>query len=164
MKPSHTIKNIAREAAVVRGRVIAACFGILLLAFVEPVPLAIGWGHDGGWLAALLREGLWAPMAVSFLLGVPLCWIILTRGLWTKATLINAPLINYEVSQSGYGMYVKYLMAGFLLVYALSMMVQFCSSFLGNAAVLLDETEPVGAGDAEDSMEPGAVMPGAAGP
>ncbi len=110
------------------------------------------------------RGKAWANCLGSALLGVPLCWIILTRGLWSKATLINAPLLNYEVSQSGYGMYVKYLMAGFLLVYALSMMVQFCSSFLGNAAVLLDESEPAGAGDAEDSMEPGAVMPGAAGP
>ena len=32
MKPPHTIKDIAREARIVRGRVIAACFGILLLA------------------------------------------------------------------------------------------------------------------------------------
>lgn len=88
------------------------------------------------------RGKAWANCAGSVLFGIPLCWIILTRGLWSKTTLINAPLLNYEVSQSGYGMYVKYLMAGFLLVYAVSMMVQFCSSFLSNAAVLLDETEP----------------------
>ena len=33
-----------------------------------------------------------------------------------QSNLINAPLLSFEVSQSGYGMYVKYLMAGFLLV------------------------------------------------
>ena len=48
-------------------------------------------------------------------------------------------MLAYEVTQSGYGMYVKYLMAGFLLVYALSMMIQFISYFLHNAAILLRE-------------------------
>ena len=100
----------------------------------------------------------------SVLFGAPLCWIILTRGLWTKATLINAPLLNYEVSQSGYGMYVKYLMAGFLLVYAVSMMVQFCSSFLSNAAVLLgEEASDAAADEAESSMGRGAIPPEASG-
>ena len=48
-------------------------------------------------------------------------------------------MLAYEVTQSGYGMFVKYLMAGFLLVYALSMMIQFISYFLQNAAILLRE-------------------------
>jgi hypothetical protein len=48
-------------------------------------------------------------------------------------------MLAYEVTQSGYGMFVKYLMAGFLLVYALSMMMQFISYFLHNAAILLQE-------------------------
>ena len=99
----------------------------------------------------------------SILFGIPLCWIILTRGLWTKATMLNAPLINYEVSQSGYGMYVKYLMAGFLLVYALSMMVQFCGSFLSNAAVLLGEAESEAAAEPADTTGRGAVSPEASG-
>ena len=110
------------------------------------------------------RGKAWANCAGSVLFGIPLCWIILTRGLWTKATLINAPLINYEVSQSGYGMYVKYLMAGFLLVYALSMMVQFCSSFLSNAAVLIGEEESETSAKAAGAMSSGTIQPETAGP
>lgn len=105
------------------------------------------------------RGKAWANCTGSLLFGMPLCWIILTRGLWTKATLINAPLISYEVSQSGYGMYVKYLMAGFLLIYAVSMMVQFCSSFLSNAAVLLgEEALEAEAAAAAAADEPASTM------
>ena len=109
------------------------------------------------------RGKAWANCVGSVLFGIPLCWIILTQGLWTKATMLNAPLINYEVSQSGYGMYVKYLMAGFLLVYALSMMVQFCSSFLSSAAVLLGEAEPEAAAEPAGAMDRGALPPEASG-
>ena len=71
----------------------------------------------------------------SLLLGIPLCWIIITQGMWYKSSSINSPLINYEISQSGYGMYVKYLMAAFLVVFAVSMILQFCSYVLHNMAV-----------------------------
>jgi hypothetical protein len=66
--------------------------------------------------------------------------------LWTKTSSINAPLLSFEVTQSGFGMYVKYLMAGFLLVYALSMLIQFCGYFLGNAGVLLKDGDAPAAG------------------
>lgn len=75
----------------------------------------------------------------SILLGVPLCWTILSLGMWSKATVINGPLLVFETTQSGFGLYVKYLMAGFLAVYALSMMVQFTSYFLSNLAELRGE-------------------------
>lgn len=75
----------------------------------------------------------------SILLGVPLCWTILTLGMWSKATIINGPLLVFETTQSGFGLYVKYLMAGFLGVYALSMLVQFTSYFLSNFAELRGE-------------------------
>ena len=88
------------------------------------------------------RGKAWTNALGAMLLGVPLCWVILARGLGDKSNLINAPLLSFEVSQSGYGMYVKYLMAGFLLVYALSMLAQFLSQFLANAATLLDEPRP----------------------
>ena len=71
----------------------------------------------------------------SLLLGIPLCWIIITQGMWYKSSSINSPLVNYEISQSGYGMYVKYLMVAFLVVFAVSMMVQFCSYILHNMAI-----------------------------
>lgn len=87
------------------------------------------------------RGRAWANVLGTLLLGLPVCWVILTLGMWGESNLINAPMLSYEVTQSGYGMYVKYLMAGFLMVYALSMLIQFCSFFLNNAATLVDEPE-----------------------
>ena len=72
----------------------------------------------------------------SMVLGVPLCWTILAVGMAGKASVINSPLLYFETSQSGFGLYVKYLMAGFLAVYAVSMMTQFLAYFLDAMAVL----------------------------
>lgn len=77
----------------------------------------------------------------SVLLGMSLCWVILIVGLWGKANIINAPLLIIEVSQSGFGMYVKYLMAGFLAVFAISMMIQFASSLLDSVANMRGDPE-----------------------
>ena len=85
------------------------------------------------------RGKAWSNVFGTILLGIPVCWVILTSGLGGKSNLINAPLLVFEVTQSGYGMFVKYLMAGFLLIYALSMMIQFISYFLHNAAILIRE-------------------------
>ena len=82
------------------------------------------------------RQKAWTNALGSMLLGMPLCWIILTMGLWTKGSSLASPLLNFEISQSGFGMYVKYLMAGLLVVFALSMAVQFAAYFLESVAVL----------------------------
>ena len=66
----------------------------------------------------------------SLILGLPLCWIVLTRGLWSESSPFNLALLNFEVTQQGFGMYVKYLMSGFLVVFALSMLFQFSSFML----------------------------------
>ena len=63
----------------------------------------------------------------SLILGIPLCWVVLTRGLWTEASIFNLSLLNFEVTQQGYGMYVKYIMSSFLIIFGLSMLVQFSS-------------------------------------
>ncbi|MEZ5824172.1 MAG: TRAP transporter small permease subunit [Geminicoccaceae bacterium] len=63
----------------------------------------------------------------SILLGVIFCWVILFVGMGNKSAIIISPLVNFEVSQSGFGMYVKYLMAGFLAMFAITMMIQFVS-------------------------------------
>ena len=76
----------------------------------------------------------------ALLLGLPLCWTIMLSGMSSKGSSINSPLLGFEISQSGYGMYVKYLMAGFLLIFAVSMLIQFVSSVLENAATLQDES------------------------
>lgn len=58
-------------------------------------------------------------------MGIVLCWTILIVGMVGKSAIINSPVFNFEVTQSGFGMYVKYMMAGFLGVFAISMMIQF---------------------------------------
>ena len=73
------------------------------------------------------------------LFGLPLCWIILLRGLWTKTSLINSPMLAFETSMSGYGMYIKYMMAAFLIIFALSMIFQFTSYLLNSLADLRDK-------------------------
>ena len=72
------------------------------------------------------------------LLGMPICWVIILRGMWCKQCVINAPLTSFETSMSGYGMQVKYLMAGFLAIYALTMLIQFVSFFISNISNLIE--------------------------
>ena len=73
------------------------------------------------------------------LLGMPICWVILMHGMGGRGNSINSPLLSFEVSQSGYGMYVKYLMAAFLIVFAVTMLIQFVSYLLYNIDQLLKE-------------------------
>ena len=42
-------------------------------------------------------------------------YCIIWRGLSGKSSLINSLMMNFETSMSGFGMYVKYLMAAFSL-------------------------------------------------
>ena len=65
----------------------------------------------------------------SVLLGMLLCWTILIMGFSSSSSIIVGPILVFEVTQSGFGMYVKYLMAGFLGVFAVTMMVQFVAQF-----------------------------------
>ncbi len=68
------------------------------------------------------------------LLGLPLCWTILVLGTATKASMIISPLLSFEIAQAGFGMYTKYLMAAYLVVFSVSMAIQFVSFFLTNMA------------------------------
>ena len=76
----------------------------------------------------------------SLLLGLPLCWNILIQGMSGKGSIINSPLLSFEISQSGFGMYTKYLMAGYLVIFAVSMAIQFTAFFLSNCQVLRQQT------------------------
>ena len=73
-----------------------------------------------------LRKAL-SNVIGAVIFGIPLCWVILSRGLWENTSVINSALLKFETSQSGFGMYVKYLMAGFLIIFAFSMILQFSS-------------------------------------
>ena len=70
----------------------------------------------------------------ALVLGLPICWTILLVGLSKPSSIIAAPLLTLEVTQSGFGMYIKYLMAGFLAVYAVTMAIQFSGFFLEGVA------------------------------
>lgn len=70
----------------------------------------------------------------ALLLGLPLCWVILVVGMGQSTAIITSPILRLEVSQSGFGMYVKYLLAGFLLIYAVTMTLQFAAYFLEGVA------------------------------
>ena len=75
----------------------------------------------------------------SILLGMTLCWTVLLIGLWNKSSIIISPILYFEVTQAGFGMYVKYLMAGFLGVFGISMMLQFVSYLFESVADWRDE-------------------------
>ena len=87
------------------------------------------------------RSKAWTNTVGTLLFGLPLGCVILGTGMWAKTSSINSPLFSFEVSQSGYGLYVKYLMVGFLAVFAVSMIVQFASFLLEKAADLLQEPD-----------------------
>jgi len=70
----------------------------------------------------------------SVCLGLPLCWTILILGMGDKTSIITSPLLALEVTQSGFGMYIKYLMAAYLAIFAATMMIQFSAYFLESVA------------------------------
>ncbi len=104
------------------------------------------------------RAKAWVNAIGSMILGLPFCWTILLLGMGNKQGSLIAPIINFEISQSGYGMYVKYLMAAFLLVFAVTMAIQFISYFLNSVAILTREIE---AKNEDDDMDE-VVIQGAA--
>ncbi|MBE9555436.1 MAG: TRAP transporter small permease subunit [Proteobacteria bacterium] len=70
----------------------------------------------------------------ALFLGLPLCWVILIVGMGQSTAIITAPILRLEVSQSGFGMYVKYLLAGYLLIFAVTMALQFAAYLLEGVA------------------------------
>ena len=84
------------------------------------------------------RKKAWTNSIGSLLLGIPLCLIILFLGMGGKASIINGPVISFEITQQGSnGLYLLYLMAIYLAVFAVSMLIQFTSYFMGSSYKLL---------------------------
>ncbi len=75
----------------------------------------------------------------SVVFGIVLCWTILIVCLDGKGSPVYGSVVNFEVSQSGYGMYVKYLLAAFLIVFAVTMLIQFVSYLMESVADYRDE-------------------------
>ncbi|MEM9059318.1 MAG: TRAP transporter small permease subunit [Pseudomonadota bacterium] len=70
----------------------------------------------------------------AILLGIIFCWVVIILGMENKSSIINAPLLSLEVTQSSFGMFVKYLMAGFLGIFAVSMLIAFSGQLLEGVA------------------------------
>ncbi len=84
------------------------------------------------------KKKAWTNSIGSLVLGIPLCLIVLFLGMGGKASIINGPVISFEITQQGSnGLYLLYLMAVYLAVFAVSMLIQFTSYFMGSSYKLL---------------------------
>ncbi|MEM7547312.1 MAG: TRAP transporter small permease subunit [Pseudomonadota bacterium] len=76
----------------------------------------------------------------SIFLGITTCWVIIAIGLGSKTSIINSPIANFEVTQTGgTGMFIKYQMAAFLAIFAVTMLIQFVSYLFEAVADMRDE-------------------------
>ncbi len=88
------------------------------------------------------RKKAWTNSIGSALLGVPLCLIVIFYGLNGKASIINGPVVAFEVTQQGSnGLYLLYLMAVYLAVFAVTMLLQFTSYFMSSSHKLLQDED-----------------------
>ena len=64
----------------------------------------------------------------SILLGLTTSWVIIAIGFGGKQSIINSPVANFEVTQTGgVGMFIKYQMAAFIGIFGITMLIQFVS-------------------------------------
>ena len=84
------------------------------------------------------RKKAWTNSMGSLVLGIPLCLIVIFLGMSGKASIINGPVLSFEITQQGSnGLYLLYLMAIYLAVFAVSMLTQFTSYFMSSTHTLL---------------------------
>ncbi|MGG7567340.1 TRAP transporter small permease subunit [Rhodovulum sp. DZ06] len=76
----------------------------------------------------------WVNATGSVLLGMTLCWVILVLGMGGKTAIVTSAMSNYEISQAQLGMYTKYWMAGFLALFAGTMLIQFAGYMMDAVA------------------------------
>jgi TRAP-type mannitol/chloroaromatic compound transport system permease small subunit len=71
----------------------------------------------------------------SIILGVSTSITIIFIGFNGKQSIINSPVLNFEITQQGsVGMFIKYHLALFLAIYAITMLIQFISYFFESLA------------------------------
>ena len=84
------------------------------------------------------RKKAWTNSIGSLVLGIPLCLIVIFLGMSGKASIINGPVLSFEITQQGSnGLYLLYLMAIYLAVFAVTMLTQFTSYFMSSSHKLL---------------------------
>ena len=85
------------------------------------------------------KKGLFNVIGILFL-GMPAMWTILAVGFAGPQSIINSPVMNFEITQTGgIGMYVKYQMAAFLGVFGATMLIQFVVMLFDSVADWRDE-------------------------
>ena len=71
----------------------------------------------------------------SIVLGVSTSMTIIFIGFNGKRSIINSPILNFEITQQGsVGMFIKYHLAMFLGVFGITMLIQFISYFFESLA------------------------------
>jgi len=100
--------------------------------------------HEGHVRVDVLYTGFseqkkaWTNSLGSLVLGIPLCLIVIFLGMSGKASIINGPVMSFEITQQGSnGLYLLYLMAIYLAVFGVSMLIQFTSYFMGSSYKIL---------------------------
>ena len=84
------------------------------------------------------RKKAWTNSMGSLVLGIPLCLIVIFLGMGGKASIINGPVMSFEITQQGSnGLYLLYLMAVYLAVFAVTILTQFTSYFMSSTHTLL---------------------------
>ena len=101
--------------------------------------------HEGHVRVDVLYTGFsekrraWTNSIGSLVLGIPLCLIIIFLGMGGKASIINGPALSFEITQQGSnGLYLLYLMAIYLAVFAVTMLIQFTSYFMSSSHKILN--------------------------
>ena len=85
------------------------------------------------------KRRAWTNSIGSLVLGIPLCLIIIFLGMGGKASIINGPALSFEITQQGSnGLYLLYLMAIYLAVFAVTMLIQFTSYFMSSSHKILN--------------------------
>jgi TRAP-type mannitol/chloroaromatic compound transport system permease small subunit len=76
----------------------------------------------------------------TILFGMVTAWVIIIIGFDGKQSIINSPIANFEISQSGMaGMFTKYQMAAFIGFFSITMLIQFVSYFFEAVADMRNE-------------------------
>ncbi|WP_416896697.1 MAG: TRAP transporter small permease subunit [Minwuia sp.] len=82
----------------------------------------------------------WVNAVGALALGMTTSWIIIEIGFDGPRSIINSPVGNFEISQTGaVGMFIKYQMAAFIGIFAITMLIQFVSYFFEAVADYRDE-------------------------
>jgi TRAP-type mannitol/chloroaromatic compound transport system permease small subunit len=75
----------------------------------------------------------------AIMFGMVFCWVIILFGMGGASSTINGPIMIFEITQAGFGMFTKYMLAGFLGVFAVTMLIQFVAMLFEAVADILHQ-------------------------